>query len=333
MPQEPPTRSTSPSRANSPRHGRISAAPTAQFTPTASGCTLRRLCKSTETVWLEDIPAGGAAGGRLGRRQRAVCVARNRDLGRVGQEAGQALGRDELPDAPVLSVNSVSTAREPARQIRHQGKDDAWPSASGHALQPPDEAAVRGFAQSPYRGSARRVEVQRLAKPRCRLGIARESGERADIWAVRFDDALAARISVDARSRQYTAARDEVWALHDFLSLVPAVGRARAGRHRVGWQGATTLRAHAHEEEQRSQHARGRLDRVRSVLTRKVMEVVSPKSSIHTVQPAEMSGQLPDLGSVACTSWTTALARTSTLRRCAARSSPPSHSSRAVSGC
>ena len=64
----------------------------------------------------------------------------------------------------------------------------------------------------------------------------------------------------------------------------------------MGWQGATTLRAHAREEEQRGQRAAARLNRVRSALTQPVQVVVRQKSNIHAVYPAEESGQLPFLG-------------------------------------
>ena len=64
----------------------------------------------------------------------------------------------------------------------------------------------------------------------------------------------------------------------------------------VGWQGATTLRAHAREEEQRGQRAAAQLNRVRSALTQPVKMVVRKKFSIHAVYPAEESGQLPFLG-------------------------------------
>ena len=64
----------------------------------------------------------------------------------------------------------------------------------------------------------------------------------------------------------------------------------------VGWQGATTLRAHAREEEQRSQHAASQLNRVRSALTQPVKVVVRKKLNIHAVYPAEERGQLPFLG-------------------------------------
>ena len=65
----------------------------------------------------------------------------------------------------------------------------------------------------------------------------------------------------------------------------------------VGWQGATTLRAYAREEEQRGQRAAARLNRVRSALTQPVKVVVRKKANIHAVYPAEESGQLPFLGS------------------------------------
>ena len=64
----------------------------------------------------------------------------------------------------------------------------------------------------------------------------------------------------------------------------------------VGWQGATTRRAHARKEEQRSQRAAARLNRVRSALTQSVKVVVEKKVNVHAVYPAEESGQLPFLG-------------------------------------
>ena len=82
------------------------------------------------------------------------------------------------------------------------------------------------------------------------------------------------------------------------VSLEAAVGRARVGRDAVRWQGATTLRAHAREEEQRRQRAAVRLNRVRSALTQAVKEVVGAELDVHAVLPAEESGQLPFLGSV-----------------------------------
>jgi hypothetical protein len=76
----------------------------------------------------------------------------------------QALGRAAMPDALVLSVASVITARGPAWQIRHPGSKDTWLSASGDPLAPPDEIAVRGFAQSLYKGPGRLVAVMRVSE-------------------------------------------------------------------------------------------------------------------------------------------------------------------------
>jgi len=68
------------------------------------------------------------------------------------------------------------------------------------------------------------------------------------------------------------------------------------GRAATCWQGATTLLAHAREEEQRRQRAAARPNRVRSVLTRTVMADVSGNLNVHAVLPAENSGQLRFLG-------------------------------------
>ena len=81
------------------------------------------------------------------------------------------------------------------------------------------------------------------------------------------------------------------------VNLETAVGRARVGRDAVRWQGATTLRAHAREKEQRHQRAAARPNRVRSAVTLRVKLVVGTKVNIHALLPAEASSQLPFLGS------------------------------------
>lgn len=80
------------------------------------------------------------------------------------------------------------------------------------------------------------------------------------------------------------------------FNLETAVGRARVGRHGVGWQGVTTRQADACKEEQRRQHAPGRLNRVRSALTPGVKQFVAAKMSAHATWPALVSGQLRFLG-------------------------------------
>ena len=68
------------------------------------------------------------------------------------------------------------------------------------------------------------------------------------------------------------------------------------GGDAVRWQGVTTLRAHAREEEQRRQRAVARLDRVRSALSQPVNVIVGTNLDIHAAEPAEGSGQLRNLG-------------------------------------
>ena len=90
------------------------------------------------------------------------------------------------------------------------------------------------------------------------------------------------------------------------LNLEAAVGRARAGRDRVRWQGLAqacpapclglTLRARARKEEQRRQSAAAWPARVCSAITYEVMDLVGGNVSIHAVSPAESSGQLRFLG-------------------------------------
>ena len=65
----------------------------------------------------------------------------------------------------------------------------------------------------------------------------------------------------------------------------------------VRWQGATTLRAHAREEEQRGQRDVARLTRVRSAVTQMGKVIVGTNVSVHNVWPAEASGRLRFLGS------------------------------------
>ena len=71
------------------------------------------------------------------------------------------------------------------------------------------------------------------------------------------------------------------------FNLETAVGRARAGRDAVRWQGATMQRAHAGKEEQRRQSAAAWLARVCSALTHEVMNIVGGNVCLHAVSPAE----------------------------------------------
>ena len=81
------------------------------------------------------------------------------------------------------------------------------------------------------------------------------------------------------------------------IILETAVGRARVGRHGVGWQGGTTPLATASKEEQRGQLAPGWFNRVRSVFTQTVNVFVGKKVSVHGNFQRKISGQLRFLGS------------------------------------
>ena len=80
------------------------------------------------------------------------------------------------------------------------------------------------------------------------------------------------------------------------MILETVVGRVRVGCDAVRWQGATTLRAHAREEEQRGQRAAARLNRARSAVTLQVMVLVNADACINALFPAKASGQLRFLG-------------------------------------
>ena len=90
------------------------------------------------------------------------------------------------------------------------------------------------------------------------------------------------------------------------MILETAVGRARAGRDRVRWQGVAqacpapclglTLRARARKEEQRRQRAAAWIARARSAVTHEVTVAVVKTVCIHMVHPVETSGQLRFLG-------------------------------------
>jgi hypothetical protein len=73
-------------------------------------------------------------------------------------------------------------------------------------------------------------------------------------------------------------------------------GRARVGCDAVRWQGATTLRARAREEDQRRQRTAAWLNRVCSARYKLDLALEAKKVSIHAVlrgieeRPGEISG-------------------------------------------
>jgi hypothetical protein len=80
------------------------------------------------------------------------------------------------------------------------------------------------------------------------------------------------------------------------LARIFPQGRARVGCDAVRWQGETTLRARAREEEQRRQRAAARLNRVRSARYKLDLALEAKKVSIHAVlrgigeRPGEICG-------------------------------------------
>ena len=80
------------------------------------------------------------------------------------------------------------------------------------------------------------------------------------------------------------------------FNLDSAVGRTRVGCDGVLWQGETTLRANAREEEQRGQRAPAQFNRVCSAFTQMVSVLRRKNISVHAGLPNGGSGQLPNLG-------------------------------------
>ena len=90
------------------------------------------------------------------------------------------------------------------------------------------------------------------------------------------------------------------------MILETAFGRARVGGDAVRWQGVAqacpapclglTLRTLARKEEQRRQRDAALLNRARSGVTHVVKPGVGRKVCVHTVCPADPSGQLRFLG-------------------------------------
>ena len=121
-----------------------------------------------------------------------------------------------LPAAPLQSVSSAMTALGPAWKLRHAG-GETWLLADGQAMPPPDEAAVRRYAATLYRGQGALQSVERLGEAPLRLLMVREVGERRGLWVVRFDDRLKTRLYFDGRSGEFITARNEAWVVYDFF--------------------------------------------------------------------------------------------------------------------
>jgi len=132
----------------------------------------------------------------------------------AAQVARHIAGAAALP--PVVAVQSVATAGGPALRLRH-ADGDTWLSAHGGELAAPDAAAIARYARSLYRGRGALAPVEKLAEVPARLLIVREAGASRNVWRASFDDALGTRLYFDGRSGQLLAARNDAWALYDFL--------------------------------------------------------------------------------------------------------------------
>lgn len=122
-----------------------------------------------------------------------------------------------LPDGQALQgVQAVATACGTAWRLQTVD-GERWLSADGRALPPPDADAVARFAQQLYRGSGRALPPQRLDEVPPRLGLVREVAPGRAVWRAGFDDALATRLYVDARSGELLAVRTEAWVWYDFF--------------------------------------------------------------------------------------------------------------------
>ncbi len=118
----------------------------------------------------------------------------------------------------VMALAAVATPQGPALRVSYHGNHTpVIVPADGAAFMPPDEAAVRRFAASLYKGQGTVLAVERLASVPARLGIVAETGGRADLWRVRFDDALATRIYLNGPTGEFVTSRNEAWVWYDFF--------------------------------------------------------------------------------------------------------------------
>jgi uncharacterized iron-regulated membrane protein len=133
------------------------------------------------------------------------------DSAAPGLRAAAALG-------DVAAVATVATPHGPALRVTFtSGREPSLVLADGRAWTSPDEAALRRFAAGLYRGTGTALSVDRLETAPRRLGIVHETAGRTDLWRVSFDDALATRIYLNARSGEFVTARNEAWVWYDFF--------------------------------------------------------------------------------------------------------------------
>jgi PepSY-associated TM region len=120
--------------------------------------------------------------------------------------------------AEVAAVAAVATPQGPALRLSyHSGPAPAIVPADGSAWRPPDEAELRRFAASLYRGPAALRSAELLPQVPRRLGIVAETGGRGHVWRLSFDDTLGTRIYLDGRTGEFITSRNEAWVWYDFF--------------------------------------------------------------------------------------------------------------------
>lgn len=116
------------------------------------------------------------------------------------------------------AISAVLTPHGPAlRLVERAGGAVLLVPVDGTRWTPPDASALRRFAASLHVGPGEPVATERIDRVPARLGIVQETGGRGDLWRVSFDDALATRIYLDARSGEFVTSRNEAWVWYDFL--------------------------------------------------------------------------------------------------------------------
>jgi hypothetical protein len=118
----------------------------------------------------------------------------------------------------VTSLSAVSTPMGPALKLQWRGqKEPLLLPADGRPWQPPDDAAIRRFAQGFLIKPVAIVAVERVAEVPVHLGIVAETGGRGDLWRVRLDDGLGTRLYFRGTTGEFVAVRNEAWVWYDFF--------------------------------------------------------------------------------------------------------------------
>ncbi len=128
------------------------------------------------------------------------------------------------PEAAAIDAGKVSAARlvatpqGPVWRLSVLGEPaPRWLPADATSWTPPQSAAVRGFAEAHYAGEGRVVSVEHLEHVPRRLGLVEETGGRAPVWRVGFDDWRGTRLYFDGTSGEFLTIRSEAWVWYDFF--------------------------------------------------------------------------------------------------------------------